>query len=59
MNGEKIVDWTDSMNHAADGATEGMIAVQVHRDDPKATSGHRWIPGGYHRFRNIAVKELP
>jgi hypothetical protein len=58
MNGEQIVDWTDSMNHAVDGATEGMIAVQVHRDDPNAKS-HRWIPGGHHRFRNIAIKELP
>jgi hypothetical protein len=34
-----------------------MIAVQVHRDSPDAKS-HRWVPGGYHRFRNIAVKEL-
>jgi hypothetical protein len=58
MNGQQIVDWTDSMNRAANGATEGMIAVQVHRDDPKAKN-HRWVPGGYHRFRNIAVKELP
>lgn len=59
MNGAQIVDWTDSQNRAAGGATEGMIAVQVHITDPKATSGQRWIKGGYHRFRNIAVKELP
>jgi hypothetical protein len=27
--------------------------------DPDPTKkGNRWIPGGYHRFRNIAVKEL-
>lgn len=51
MNGTKIVDWTDTANHAADGATEGMIAVQVH-------AGKRWVDGGKHRFRNIAVKEL-
>ena len=58
LNGTRIVDWTDSANHAAGGATEGMIAVQVHRDNPDAKS-HRWVPGGYHRYRNIAVKELP
>ena len=52
MNGQQIVDWTDTENHAADGATEGMIAVQVH-------GGKRWAPDGEHRFRNIAVKELP
>ena len=58
MNGTQIVDWTDKANHAADGATEGMIAVQAHRSDPKSTNS-RWVPGGYHRFRNIAIKELP
>jgi hypothetical protein len=51
MNGTQIVDWTDTENHAAGGATEGMIAVQVHR-------GERWVEGGQHRFRVIAVKEL-
>jgi hypothetical protein len=52
MNGTKLVDWTDTANHAVGGATEGMIAVQVH-------GGKRWVAGGYHRFRNIAVRELP
>lgn len=51
MNGTQIVDWTDTANHLADGATDGMIAVQVH-------GGNRWVEGGKHRFRNIAVKEL-
>jgi hypothetical protein len=57
MNGTQIVDWTDSENRLPDGATEGMIAVQVHLNNPNAKS-QRWIPNGYHRFRNIAVKEL-
>lgn len=52
MNGVKIMDWTDTANHEAGGATDGMIAVQVH-------GGNRWIPGGKHRFRNIQVRELP
>ena len=55
LNGTQIVDWTDEANHAAGGATEGMIAVQVHFSNEKTK---RWVPGGYHRFRNIAVKEL-
>ena len=57
LNGNQVADWTDSTNHAAGGATEGMIAVQVHRTTPGGKGG-RWVPGGYHRFRNIAVKEL-
>lgn len=51
INGVQVTDWTDTTNHAVDGATEGMIAVQVH-------AGNRWVDGGYHRFRNIAIKEL-
>jgi lysophospholipase L1-like esterase len=52
MNGVQITDWTDTSNHLIDGATDGMIAVQVHMGD-------RWKAGGQHRFRNIAVRELP
>lgn len=59
MNGHQVVDWTDWKNHLPGDATSGMIALQVHRTDPKATSGGRWIPNGLHRFRNIVVKELP
>jgi hypothetical protein len=59
MNGTQIVDWTDSQNRLPGGAVEGMIALQSHMSDPDPTKkGNRWIPGGYHRFRNIAVKEL-
>jgi hypothetical protein len=52
LNGIKVTDWKDTANHAAEGAGDGMIAVQVH-------GGNRWIPGGKQRFRNIAVRELP
>lgn len=51
LNGTQITDFKDTANHAAGGAEDGMIAVQVH-------GGQRWVEGGYHRFRNIAVKEL-
>lgn len=57
MNGTKITDWTDSVNHAKTGMAGGMIALQAHRTDPAAKS-QRWIPGGYHRYRNIQIKEL-
>lgn len=52
MNGAQVTDWTDTANHAAGGARDGMIALQVH-------GGGRCTPNLYHRFRNIAVKELP
>jgi lysophospholipase L1-like esterase len=52
MNGIQITDWTDTANHLPGGATDGAVAVQVH-------AGNRWVPGGKHRFRNIAIRELP
>jgi Domain of Unknown Function (DUF1080) len=52
LNGRQIMDWTDTANHAAGGATFGMIGLQVH-------GGERWKEGGVHRFRAVAVKELP
>jgi hypothetical protein len=55
LNGEQLVDWTDTANHLADGATDGMIALQAHFTNEKTP---RWTPGGYHRFRNVAIKEL-
>jgi hypothetical protein len=57
LNGAQIVDWTDSENHAAGGAVDGMIALQVHFSS-KDWKNPRWVPGGYHRFRNIGIKEL-
>ena len=52
MNGALITDWTDTANHLPENAIDGMIAVQVH-------GGGRCAPGLYHRYRNVAVKELP
>jgi hypothetical protein len=51
INEEMILDWTDSANRAADGATDGFIGLQVH-------GGTRWRPGGFWRWRVVAVKEL-
>ncbi len=55
LNDSLLVDWTDTANHASGGATEGMIALQVHFSNEKT---QRWKQGGYHRFRNVAIKEL-
>jgi hypothetical protein len=52
INGAQVRDWKDTTNHAAGGATDGMIAIQIH-------GGGRALPGGFWRWRNIAVKELP
>ena len=52
INGVRVRDWRDTANHAADGAADGMIAIQLH-------GGNRYIPGGFWRWRNIGVKELP
>ena len=51
LNDQQITDFTDTANHAKDGITEGSIAIQVH-------GGTRWVPGGFWRWRTIAVKEL-
>ena len=56
INDQLVNDFTDTANHAANGATEGMIAIQMHYTDEKTP---RWVDGGFWRWRTIAVKELP
>jgi hypothetical protein len=56
LNDVALVDWTDTANHSKDGATEGMIALQMHFSNEQTP---RWKEGGFHRFRNVAIKELP
>lgn len=51
MNGDRITNWSDTANHLPGGVLDGHIAVQVHM-------GNRWVEGGKHRFRNIAIREL-
>jgi len=52
VNDVKITDFTDVANNAVGGATDGMLALQVHGQ-------YRWQPGGFWRWRNIGIKELP
>jgi hypothetical protein len=56
INDQLITDFKDTANHAAGGATEGMIAIQMHNSSEKSP---RWVDGGFWRWRAIAVKELP
>jgi Domain of Unknown Function (DUF1080) len=56
INDVLITDFRDTANHAANGATDGMIAIQMHYSDEKTP---RWVDGGFWRWRVIAVKELP
>jgi hypothetical protein len=52
INGTQVSDATDSENHAVGGMYNGPVALQVHG------GGVRWQPGGFWRWRNIALKEL-
>jgi hypothetical protein len=56
INDQLVNDFTDTANHAANGASDGMIAIQMHFSDEKT---QRWVDGGFWRWRVIAVKELP
>ena len=55
INDTQVVNWTDSANHAIGGAVDGMIALQMHLSNEKTP---RWRAGGFHRFRNIAIREF-
>jgi Domain of Unknown Function (DUF1080) len=56
INDQLVNDFTDTANHAANGAADGMIAIQMHFSDEETP---RWADGGFWRWRVIAVKELP
>jgi len=47
-----VSDATDTENHAFNGMVEGPIAIQIHGGTV------RWQPGGFWRWRNLAIKEL-
>jgi Domain of Unknown Function (DUF1080) len=55
INDQLVTDFTDTANHAANGATDGMLAIQMHFTNEKT---NRWVDAGFWRWRVIAVKEL-
>lgn len=64
INGKHMWTVTQPVNDFIAGATSGMIGLQVHWSAPFAPGvaefdmSGSWQPGGAHRFRNIAVREL-
>lgn len=53
INDQQISDATDTENHALNAMIDGPIAIQIHGGTV------RWQPGGFWRWRNLAIKELP
>ena len=53
INNQLVNEQQDSANHAPDGMVEGPIVLQIHGGT------ERWVPGGFWRWRNIGIKELP
>jgi 3-keto-disaccharide hydrolase len=53
INNQLVNEQQDAANHAPEGMIEGPIALQVHGGT------ERWVPGGFWRWRNIGIKELP
>jgi hypothetical protein len=52
INSQQISDASDTENHAVNGMIEGPIAIQIHGGTA------RWQPGGFWRWRNLAIREL-
>jgi hypothetical protein len=53
INDQQISDARDAQNSAVGGMIEGPIALQIHGGPV------RWQPGGFWRWRNLAIRELP
>ncbi len=53
INDQQVSDATDTQNSAVGGMFEGPIALQIHGGPV------RWQPGGFWRWRNIGIRELP
>jgi len=53
INNQLVNEQQDDENHAPEGMVEGPIVLQVHGGTD------RWVPGGFWRWRNIGIRELP
>jgi hypothetical protein len=63
INGVTMWDVAQQRNDLVAGARDGMIGLQVHWTSATAPPvapccEKSWRPGGAHRFRNIAIREL-
>jgi hypothetical protein len=52
INDQQVSDASDTENHAVGAMVEGPIAIQIHG------GGVRWQPGGFWRWRNLAIKQV-
>jgi cytochrome c len=65
INGVQIYDARLGRNDLIGGRTDGMVALQSHwsatseRVAGSFDMSSSWKPGAAHRYRNIAIKELP
>lgn len=65
LNGTQLYDIQQPRNDLLGDETDGMVAFQMHWTAFNAaagamgTSASMWAPTAVHRFRNIAIKELP
>jgi hypothetical protein len=53
INDQQVSDAQDTQNSAVGGMIEGPIALQIHGGPVN------WQPGGFWRWRNLAIRELP
>jgi len=53
INNQLVNEQQDDGNHAPEGMIDGPIVLQVHGGT------ERWVPGGFWRWRNIGIRELP
>jgi hypothetical protein len=64
INDVQMWDVIEPVNDFIAGATEGMIGLQTHWSATYAPEvaefdmSGSWRPGGAHRFRRIAIKEI-
>lgn len=53
INDQLVTDVVDDANHAFGEMVESPIALQIHGGTT------RWQPGGFWRWRNLAIRQLP
>jgi hypothetical protein len=62
INGVQMWDVEEGQNDKIADEADGLIGLQLHWSSSYSPAGtllsNMWRPGGAHRFRNVAIKEL-